>query len=351
MKKFILITINLILIGLIAFLGFYYLSEGGGKESIGISGKGSLLSQFTSTHTNKDPQAVRVSSSSVVDYTISLDSKSITYLDSEGGLITSDLIGKEIISETQLIDGKALSALWSPTNSEVIVTTIERGRVQRTLYNLTEDTRAPLNEGIQDLAFSPKGNRIVYSFYNEYTYEGNISISNPDGSRFMNVFQTRMPDAVVHWPKEPTAYFYKNPTGEQAVDLFSLDLETQRIENILKDKEGLKIAWSPNGDHIVYSESTKTGSRLVYKNMKTEDEEEIELETTADHCVWSPDNVNVFCYETNQFYKIDTADNSLEDIFKFKAPNEISNLKITPLGNQLFFFNEEDGHLYTLILR
>ncbi len=348
MKKILLITINLMLAGLIVFLGFYYLNEKNNEESVGILGKGSLLSQFTSTIT-KDPQIVRVSNSNVVSYAISLNGREVLYLNQEGEFIISDLIGKEIVSETQLTNSKALDILWSPATPEMILTTIEGGKLKRTRYNYVENTQSSLNKGIQDIAFSPKGNRIVYSFYDEKTYEGNISISNSDGSRFINIFKTRMPDVTVHWPQESTIYFYKTPTGEQMVDMFSLDIETKRIENILKDKECLKIAWSPNGDHIIFS--TKDSSYLIYKNLKTKEEDELPLETTADQCVWSPDNVNIFCYRNNEFYKIDTIDGSQDSIYKFKAPNEISNLKITPSGNQLFFFNKENGHLYTLIPR
>lgn len=350
MKKILLITMNLMLAGLIIFLGFYYLSEEVNDESADISGKGSLLSQFTSTIT-QDPQVVRISHSNVVGYAISLTGREVMYLDHEGGFIISDLIGKGIISETHLTDNKALNILWSPTTPEMILTTIEEGELKRTRYNYLEDTRSSLNEGIQNVAFSPKGNRIVYSFYDEQAYEGNISISNPDGSRYINIFKTRLPDVTVHWPQESTVFFSKTPTGEQRVNLFSLDIETKKIESILKSKEGLEIAWSPNGDHILFSESTGDNHQLTYKNLKNNKETKLKLETAAGQCVWSPDNINVFCYKDNEFYKIDTVDSSQKSVFEFKAPNEISDLKITPSGSQIFFFNKENGHLYTLILK
>lgn len=350
MKKVLLITINLTLAGLIIFLGFYYFNGRADNGPTDILSSGSLLSQFTSTII-EDPQVVRVSDSNVVSYAISLNGKEVLYLSQEGKLITSDLIGKEILSETQLTDNKALDALWSPATPEMILTTIKEGKLERALYNYLEDEKNSLNGRIQDISFSPKGNRVVYSFYDEKAYEGNISISNPDGSRYVNIFKTRMPDVTVYWPQESTIYFYKTPTGEQKIDMFSLDIETKKIENILKDKEGLEITWSPNGNHILFSESKGGSSQLIYMNMKTEEEEELNLETTADQCVWSPDNINVFCYKGNEFYKIDTIDESESSVFKFKAPNEISDLKITPSGSQLFFFNKEDGHLYTLILR
>ncbi len=142
MKKILLITINLMLAGLIIFLGFYYLNEENNEESVGILGKGSLLSQFTSTIT-KDPQIVRVSNSNVVSYAISLNGREVLYLNQEGEFIISDLIGKEIVSETQLTNSKALDILWSPTTPEMILTTIEGGELKRTRHNYIENTQNP----------------------------------------------------------------------------------------------------------------------------------------------------------------------------------------------------------------
>ncbi len=350
MKKVLLITINLLLVGIIIFVALYFLDENGKNGESSLVENGSLLSQFNSTGSNNN-QVIRVSNSIITTYKPALNSTEVLYITKEGVLIRSDLIGKEIISETKIFDGNILSGIWSHKEPGLILNTISNGRLDRYYYDYLDDEFSSLHKDIQNTSFSPEGNRIVYSFYDSDLYEGNISISNPDGSYFINLLKTRMPDVTVFWPKESTVYFQKTPTGESVVDLFSLDIESKKIERILKRREGLQVSWSPNGEHMVFSEILNRTPKLYYKNLGKDGEIELELETTADQCVWGNDNINVFCYNYNQFYKIDTIDNSQKELYKFKAPNEISDLKITPNGKHLLFFNEENGHLYSLILR
>lgn len=350
MKKIILVTINLLLIGLIIFVVFYFLDEKTQNGELTLSKNDSLLSQFTSTNSNNN-QIIRVSDSIVTTYNPTLNGKEVLYVSKEGELIRSDLIGKEIISETKIFDGNILSGIWSSKEPSLILNTIKNGKIHKFYYNYLDNKLISLHQNIQNVDFSPRGNRIVYSFYDSNNYEGNISISNPDGSYFINLLKTRMPDITVFWPKEETVYFQKTPASESVIDLFSLDIESKKVERILKRKENLQTSWAPNGEHIVFSEIFNETPKLYYKNLGKDDEIELDLETTADQCVWSNDNVNVFCYKHNQFYKINTVDFSKESIYKFKAPNEISDLKITPNGSHLLFFNEENGYLYNLILR
>jgi Tol biopolymer transport system component len=349
MKKILLITTNLLLIGIIVFVVFYYL-KGKSEDGLGIIDGDSLLSQFAST-AKKGSQVVQISGSSIVGYAISSNGKEVMYINNNGDLMVSDFIGRNMASKKKLSNDKILDALWSTKNPELILTTIEEGKLQKYHYDYSEDKLTTLHGGIQDIAFSPESGRIGYSFYDEQAYEGNISVSNPDGSQYVNILQTRMPDITIYWPTEETIYFHKTPTGEQKVDLFSLDIESEKIENILKDKENLEISWSPNGKHIVYSEIKLNTPKLFYKNLSNDEERELDLETSADKCVWSSDNVNVFCYRFNQFYKINTVDGEKADLYKFKVSTEISDLKITPSGENLLFFNEENGQLHNLILR
>jgi len=59
------------------------------------------------------------------------------------------------------------------------------------------------------ITWSPSRDKIAYQFYNSQTGDNNISISNPDGSDWTIVFQTRMKDLIVEWP-DPSKNIYQD---------------------------------------------------------------------------------------------------------------------------------------------
>lgn len=347
-KAVILITI-ITLASVLAFLLFFSFNENRSVSDV-IPIDSSLLSQFKKEAKKDSNVLVRISDNGVTTFGIYSENKGVVYLDRNNNLNLTSFEGLADDSvDRHRISNQILRGLWSDKIPAVILTTIDNGIIKNYLYRYLDKSFDALNGNIQNISFSPNGERIVYNFFDKETQLGNISISNPDGSLFVSIFKTRIPSMKVYWPKDNLVAFHKDSLNEE-VDLFTIDNKGEKFKRVLKDKAGLKVSWSIDGDQLVFSE-TEENPGLHYFNLLTKEEEFLDTKTTADKCVWKANNVDVICYEDSKFIKINTIDKSKEEVYNLRAKVEVNNIKLTPDGKYILFINGGDGQLYSLLLR
>lgn len=176
--------------------------------------------------------------------------KIIFYDESDSMIYESYLDGrnKKEIARIPNISG----IIFGPNGKNIIAAISKNKEIKKFYFDLENNKRVELSSGIGGIAFSPSGNQIAYHFYDEGSGEGNISISNPDGSVFKTILKTRIKDFEIFWPETGLIVFYsKNEPGPA----FSLSPETGKLQRLTEPTPLLKFSGgktSPLNDYAVF---------------------------------------------------------------------------------------------------
>ena len=123
-----------------------------------------------------------------------------------------------------------------------------------------------LNQNIGWIAWSPIYNKIAYQYLDTENNLSNISIANPDGSSWENIFQTRMNNLVLKWPSENKIILKNKTNTPNQSDLYILNVSSKKLSKILEKING---EWK-----IVYT------SGVIKSSYEEEVEEEPEARET-----------------------------------------------------------------------
>lgn len=299
------------------------------------------------------------------------------YLISNGNVFESDFDGTNQVRTSSNILTGLLEVLWSPNNDKVIAVFNEKGLIKKYFYDYSTKIASSLGFQVRWTAWSPDGSKIAYQYYNSQNEDNNISISNPDGSEWNVIFQTRMKNLIVEWPDKNKISIRTRPSGLARSIVYTIDLSDNNIEKILNEAYGMSILWSPFGNKILFSETDSQGKDLKLKLMNIDKQtvSELDFVSLPEKCVWSQDSKNIFCaipqqisssmvlpddYYKNKisfsddFWRINT--NTGEAIKVFEGGADLENsydaqkMILSPQEDYLFFINKKDGLLYGLEL-
>jgi dipeptidyl aminopeptidase/acylaminoacyl peptidase len=351
-QRIILIAIIVILTGALTLLTVFYFSDDDTKQTIkDIAGdQVSLISKFSNTVTESKNTLTRISDNGAPTYGVLPDGNRIAFFDNDGAFNIATLEGDSILEGTVPLASNIRNAVWSPTELEAIITSVSSNGVQKIFYDYRNGKINSIDSDIQDIAFSQDGKYIVYNFFDTDTYEGNISLSRTDGTSYVMLFKTRLPDVKIDWPTDDLVTFYKRSSNDrERVELFRMTDRGEDLEKILTDKYLLRVLWAPDGKSLIYSDKSDDRNHLYYKFMKNSDETNLEMNVSAEQCAWSNTNVNIICFDDGHFYKINVLDGSKEKIYRIGGSSDVKKLTVTSSGEYLLFIN--NGQLYSLSLR
>lgn len=228
-----------------------------------------------------------------------------------------------------------------------------------------------LNANITDLSVSKDKTRFFYLVEN-----------NNSGIGFVQSFATGIKQAVFshpftewvsEWDNNGNLYLTTKASYFSTGNIYILNQSNKTLSKILGGINGLTTKVSPDGKKVLYSVSDNKGPHLM---VFVEDGRKfIDLKTygLADKCVWSSDNVNVYCaipeviegYEypdiwyqgivsfVDSFVKIDTSDPDRITIAKSsdEAPVDAINLTLSKNEEIMFFINKKDYTLWSLNIK
>jgi hypothetical protein len=223
------------------------------------------------------------------------------------------------------------------------------------------------------VAWSPDSKKIAYLFTDSSGEQNNISIANPDGSGWKNIFKTRLDNLVIEWPTKEKISLRLPSSGLAQGILYALNSETGDFYKVISDTYGLNAKWSPKGDKILFSSTSSKGKspKLNLSDEKGTSFKDLNLSGIVDKCVWGKDDRTIFCalpqdvsqnatwpddyYKglvilSDDFYKINLETNQKTKIIG--STDEIGydaqDLFLSPKEDYLFFINRRDGLLYSL---
>jgi hypothetical protein len=340
-----------------------------------ISGGATIIPQKTVS-----PSSLKIkpiSQEKIYGATIGVDGKTVKYFSrSSGHIFESDFDGvglKEISSVT--LQG-LVKAIWSPDKEMVIGVFSDNETIKKYYYNYANNQTALLNSNIGYIGWSPDSKKIAYQFTSAASEERTISIADPDGANWKNIFKTRLDDLIIEWPTKEKISLRTQVSGLAQGLLYVVDSASGDFTRILSDIYGLNVKWSPKADKILYSKTSNYGKNptLMLADEKGALTKELKLTSLVDKCVWGKDDRTIFCglpqemtpnatwpddyYKglvalKDDFYKINLETGEKTKILG--STNEFSydaqDLFLSPKEDYLFFTNRSNGLLYSLKLQ
>lgn len=307
-----------------------------------------------------------------------IDNNTVKYYSSANGNVFRsefDGSGTTIVSSDVLAN--LIKIMWSPIDKTKIIALFEEtNQIKRFFYDFKSNQSAQLDANIRYLNWSPTENKIVYQYYNTQNGLSNISIANPDGSGWKNIFETRIKDLIVEWPSANLIVLRTKASGIAQSVVYTMDTSGKNFGKMIDNTYGLTTLWSPSGDKMLYSETNGYGQGLKLKLLSVADHATRQLDfiTLPEKCVWSKNNIDIFCavpkviadqavlpddyYKdfiefSDSFYKINLNTGQKTLLFESDttAAFNASQLLLDDSEQYLIFVNKKDGALYSLKLQ
>lgn len=304
-----------------AFLAGYILVSNGLDPS-SKSKTGTILAKFGGSGENtpndqeiaeEEGGIVLLTPKQVNSVSNSLDKGSVLYFESLTGKIYElNLETKEERVVSDKILPNFVSAIWSPTKKEAIGYFSSGQETAFKNIDILTGKERVLDRGIFSIAFSPDGSLVAYHYLDTASSpsQGKIAISEADGGYSKKIINTRLESVVIGWP------IREKLTLKTLSSEILLLTEDGKLESLLGPLSNLEESWSPSGNKLIYShkEPEQEQAMLFIKEVASRKEYPLEV-GEASKCVWSIDDLNVFCAiskspSADEVYKINTTNAS-----------------------------------------
>lgn len=315
-----------------------------------------------------------VSQEKVLSPTIGQDGQTVKYFSrTSGNVYQSDFNGNNLKKISSVNLNNLLKVLWSPDKEKVIGIFQDQDKIKKYFYDYTSNQTAVYDDKINYLAWSPDSKKIAYHFINPQDGQNNVSVANPNGANWKNIFKTRLDNLIIEWPVKEKISLRLPPGGLAQNVLYSLNPETGDFFKVISDTFGLIAKWSPKGDKVLFSATNSQGKnpRLHVGDEKGANFKNLNLAGLADKCVWSKDDKTIFCalpqeISQNAVWPDDYYKGLLvlrDDIYKIDLETEqktkilgssdaisydVQEPFLSPKEDYLFFVNRGNGLLYSL---
>jgi len=327
-----------------------------------------------------DNRIVAISDTSVFGAILAPDGNSIYCLAGSNGQADQiDFDGKlqKVLSTEEFLNIQ--QAVWNKPGNKVLVKRADGPEKSKLLLlDLSQKTVIPLKDNIDSAVWSGLGDKIIYKFFDPKSKARTLNVSDPDGKNWrkladvnyfgLSISPVPSSSDVSFWPS-PDAY---SPTS---VNLVGFNGENKR--EILKDRFGADLLWSPDGKSAAASVTFERGGHktdLALMNSDGGQFQTLNFPTFAKKCAWSADSKFLFCalpgnipdsavlpndwllgkiQTADTFWKIEIASGKKERLVepeKIGGSYDALNLFLSRDEKALFFVNKADGKLYRLSL-
>lgn len=187
------------------------------------------------------------------------------------------------------------------------------------------------------------------------------------------VFNSPFSEWLSQWISEQKIFLTTKASWSLNGSLFSLDTKTGVLTKVFGGIKGLTTLSNNNGSSVLYGASLETGPRLWLFNEKEHSTKDLDTYGLPEKCVWSKDNIVVYCAVPNKITGIQYPDSWYQGLISFddyfvkintetlskttlansitETPVDATKLFLDKEENTLFFTNKKDSTLWSLDLR
>lgn len=298
---------------------------------------------------------------------------SVRYVEKKNGHIYKmflDTKSKEKISNST-IPG-IHEALFDKSGNSVIYRYLSNDKV---ISSFMATLGAPqgefLPQNIINLSLSPEKDKFFYLVKNENGSNGTIGTfgETKRDSVFVSPFTEWLPE----WTNNSGIYLTTKPSYVVNGSIFLLNTTNKTLSKIFGGVPGLTTLVNKSGTLILYGTSTPKGPELAVFDINNNTTKNLNLFGLPEKCVWSTDNINVYCalpslitgnqypdswYQglisfDDYFAKINTQTGDKITIANSsnEIPVDATFLFLDKTENNLFFTNKKDYTLWGLKLK
>ncbi|HAQ02681.1 hypothetical protein A2467_03030 [Candidatus Nomurabacteria bacterium RIFOXYC2_FULL_36_8] len=227
-----------------------------------------------------------------------------------------------------------------------------------------------LNSNILEVALSPDKSKF---FSVIETTNGVIGVTKSfEETKTSQVFTSAFSEWLPQWATTGNIYLTTKPSYLVEGSVFNLNIANGTLSKILGRVQGLTTLANKDGTSLLYGASLDNGPRLNIFNIKNHTSEDLGKYGLPEKCVWSSDNINVYCAVPNTIVGNQYPDSwyqgviSFDDFFvkintvtkesatlansKDEVPVDGTNLFLNKDESKLFFINKKDSTLWSLDL-
>lgn len=334
-----------------------------------------------SSKTDSGASIVAVSDEPVFGATLSSDGKFIYYLLAGNGQLNQvGLDGKldKVISTEKFENIKKI--IWNKSKNRVIIEAKDgSGKFSEFFYyDLANKSVTTLKKNIDSVAWSNLGDKIIYKYYDPKTKKRTLSIADPDGKNWRDLASFDYYGVEISpVPGSSDVSFWPSPNAFAPTSVNLILFSGENKKEILKDRFGVNVLWSPSGQWGAVSYTDQKGGHktdLALMNAQGGQFQSLAFPTFAAKCVWSADSKFIFCAlpgnipdsavlpndwqegkikTSDTFWKIEVSTGKKErliDAEKISGSFDVLNPFLGKDEKTLFFVNKADGKLYKLTL-
>lgn len=319
-------------------------------------------------------EAFIISSSTVVRF---LEKSTGNMFEAQTALDTVDRISNTTIpkiAEAIFIQKNSVLFRYLKDDSDLIETVFgtlsTTTNATSTTTTLGEIQSTYLTPNIKEIAMSPKKDQI---FYTVQSGSGSIgTISNPDGTKKVQLFDSPIREWNISWPKTNTVTITTKASASVPGYLYFVNTTTGKMERILGNVLGLTTLTNSTASSTIYNQNDSVGNtHLSLFDIKTKTSTKLNTITFTEKCVWSKKNVGLlYCavpenipggsypdawYKgltsfSDSLWKIDTATGQTDLLVNIKEVSgkdlDIINMSLSEKEDFLVFSNKTDLSLW-----
>jgi hypothetical protein len=228
-----------------------------------------------------------------------------------------------------------------------------------------------LQQNISNISISKDGTKFFYLLKNSNGSTGTVGRFGEDKKEI--IFNSPFTEWLSQWDNNGRIFLTTKPSYSTVGSIFFLNTTNKTISKLFGNIIGLTTLINPKGSLVLYSTSTETGPKLSVFNLSEHSEKDIDTYGLPEKCVWSSDNINIYCAVPNTVTGNQYPDIwyqglvSFDDFFvkintitgdKITIANSINETSIdgtylflNKTEDSLFFTNKKDSTLWSLDIR
>lgn len=301
----------------------------------------------------------------VFDFWINSLTGTLYYLSPNGQVFRKTANGEELINSQAL--NQLNKVLPSPDGTSAIAEFNYPERPTFSVFNTVTGSWRPLPENTVAAAWATSSQQLAY--LENKNGAGSLKILNTASQKTQEIIKINLRDARLYWNKPSQILILVSaPTVNYPSSLWSVDLKSKKLANLVKEENGLNFTWSSNSNFGLKFSVFRRVPNLSLVNETGTVLSDFTFLTLPEKCVF--EGPQIYCavprflkdglilpddyYKGSVYFQ--------DDLYVFAAPsgrtdlifsgqtNLIDARSLTLNNNKLYFINRYDNLVYGLSL-